>query len=60
MCSPSSNTVLKKKMGWGACAENAVEDTVKPLEDALRVAWDSTAEVFGIVTDTVRSDMRQV
>lgn len=37
-----------------------LEDPVKPLEDAVRFAWDSTAEVIGAVTDTVASDLRQV
>eukprot|EP00903_Cladosiphon_okamuranus_P010774 g10180.t1 len=48
------------KVGFGDCTKDALEDPVKPLEDALRYAWDSTAEVIGAVTDTVASDLRQV
>lgn len=59
------------KVGLGDCTKDVWEDPVKPLEDALRSVWDSTAEVFGAawdstsevvgaVTDTVASDMRQV
>ena len=47
-------------MGWGDCTKEVFEDPVKPLEDAARYAWDSTAEVIGAVTDTVASDLRQV
>lgn len=53
--------MLLQKMGWGDCTENVMEDySMKPFEDAFRVAWDSTAEVVGIVSDTVKSDLRQV
>lgn len=48
------------KMGWGDCTESVMDDSIKPLEDAFRLAWDSTAEVLSIVTDTVKNDMQQV
>ena len=47
-------------MGWGECTTDVLEDPVKPLEDAIRFAWDSTAEVIGSVTDMIASDLREV
>ncbi|CAN0283006.1 unnamed protein product [Ectocarpus sp. 6 AP-2014] len=48
------------KVGWGDCANEALEDPVKPIEDAFRFALDSASGVIGAVTDTFASDMNQV
>ncbi len=65
MCFPLSRTLDSTfldstKVGWGDCAEDVMNDPLKPLEEAFDYAWDSTAEVIGVVTDTVVSDIRQV
>ncbi|CBJ29771.1 expressed unknown protein [Ectocarpus siliculosus] len=48
------------KVGWGDCANEALEDPVKPIEDAFRFALDSASGVIGAVTETFASDMSQV
>ncbi|CAM9743333.1 unnamed protein product [Hapterophycus canaliculatus] len=48
------------KVGWGDCTKEVIEDPIKPVEDAFRLAWDSTTEVVGFVVDTIASDFREV
>ncbi|CAN0428405.1 unnamed protein product [Ectocarpus sp. 8 AP-2014] len=48
------------KVGWGDCANEALEDPIKPIEDAFRFALDSASGVIGAVTETFASDMSQV
>ncbi|CAN0015790.1 unnamed protein product [Ectocarpus sp. 4 AP-2014] len=48
------------KVGWGECANEALEDPIKPIEDAFRFALDSASGVISAVTETFASDMSQV
>ncbi|CAN0370315.1 unnamed protein product [Ectocarpus fasciculatus] len=48
------------KVGWGDCANEALEDPIKPIEDAIRFAMDSATGVIGVVTETFANDMSQV
>lgn len=52
--------LLFYKVGWGDCTNEALEDPIKPIEDAFRFALDSASGVIGAVTETFTSDMSQV
>lgn len=54
------SALLFHKVGWGDCANEALEDPIKPIEDAFRFAMDSATGVIGAVTETFANDMSQV
>ncbi|CAN0015509.1 unnamed protein product [Ascophyllum nodosum] len=44
------------KMSLGPCATDALDDPIEHMENALRFAWESTAEVIGAIGKHVAED----
>lgn len=48
------------KVGLGNCAKEVFVNPVEKVEDSLRFAWESTAEIIGAIGETVASDFQNM
>ena len=56
----SQRVMTARQMSLGPCATDALDDPIEHMENALRFAWESTAEVIGAIGKHVAEDFDKV